>query len=729
MYSADGQQAAAMKLPEPVKNIYYGRNAQQVPITKSNAFCADMYDPKCRDFILAWIPGNVPYDPLWCPVVQCDDGDFVYGLASGATGHPNETGITPQQNQWGPHLAFVILCAPDPMPANGTSPRNGTAITYTDRKNYSKHALKDFLIKRYQTLAAFNNAWGSTYTTFESDGAWGVGNGLLDENGRHTAWLIGATNVRWCDSTVWKPVIKKDLDDFLEQITDKYAGMCREGINKKGPDILYKGPSNIGGWQGPARAPVLRGYRKHLDMLSCQINYSLTQKAIDFMTEHIGPDMPIVSWTGFPPASNADSCLYYLANNYDAGHQGQPNKAQKWGDIHVQALQIRSNATKQIPYIGFENWAHYDDAAERVAWGALASIRGNIYNGGDWTTVKADPFDASYNVIPDDKVFGDCLTGYKAAMQRMGDIVTQGLDPDPAETGTVAGLVTDDKAAPLASASITAGDVSTLSGADGRYTLAGVAVGPQSLTASKSGYVTTTRTVTVKQDQTITADVSLTATAGGLMFNVGDRVKTDSTPHNSRAIPDGTAPPQTPQIPGNSTGVVVEPGEVPDQGRPGSTQTNTLWDNPALPRPPAYMTSTNMAKVTTPPSTGTVSGTVTGEAADLRGHVLNRDRGPGHYAYTRSAVPLQGAEVKIDDAHKTVADANGNYSLGNLAPGSYTVTATAPGHDSSSKPASVAAGQTVDVDFALPATVVPSNDLEERVAALEDWRAQIKDVS
>src|SRR4029453_12401949 len=231
MYSGDGQQAAAMQLPEPVKNVYSGRNATQVPIAKGNAFCADMFDPKCEQFITGWVPRNVPYDPLWWPIIQCDDGDFVYGIASGGQGHPNEgSGITPQSNQWGPHLGFIVLCAPDPMPATGTSPRNGTAISYLDRTNYSKHALKEFLIGRYRTLEAFNAAWGSTYSTFESDGVWGVGNGFLDENGRHTAWLGPTTTLRPIDSTLWKPVIKKDLDDFLFAFADHYFAMCRAGI-------------------------------------------------------------------------------------------------------------------------------------------------------------------------------------------------------------------------------------------------------------------------------------------------------------------------------------------------------------------------------------------------------------------------------------------------------------------------------------------------------------------
>ena len=61
-----------------------------------------------------------------------------------------------------------------------------------------------------------NAAWGSNYSTFESAGGWRIGSGLMDENGRNTAWL-GLTDGTLRGATAG---VTADLDAFLFGLGD-----------------------------------------------------------------------------------------------------------------------------------------------------------------------------------------------------------------------------------------------------------------------------------------------------------------------------------------------------------------------------------------------------------------------------------------------------------------------------------------------------------------------------
>jgi len=86
------------------------------------------------------------------------------------------------------------------------------------------------------------------------------------------------------------------------------------------------------------------------------------------------------------------------------------------------------------------------------------------------------------------------------------------------------------------------------------------------------------------------------------------------------------------------------------------------------------------------PATGSIAGTVI-DAAD--------------------GVPLAGASVS-DGVRTASTDANGWYTIADVPPGSYTVTASASGYASLSQIISVAAGQTSTVNFVLTRIVPPT---------------------
>ena len=63
-----------------------------------------------------------------------------------------------------------------------------SAGRFKDAKLYTKYAWVAYLQQKYGTIAKLNAAWNSNYTTFGDSGGFGVGTGVLDEDGRHK-WM------------------------------------------------------------------------------------------------------------------------------------------------------------------------------------------------------------------------------------------------------------------------------------------------------------------------------------------------------------------------------------------------------------------------------------------------------------------------------------------------------------------------------------------------------------
>lgn len=426
-----------------------------------------------------------------------------------------------------------------------------------------------------------------------------------------------------------------------------------------------------------------------------------------------GPDSYFGSWSGqgkFLGNPGYNPTKYYLPD-------GDANTQAERAAIYRKRLLDGFNRVSHDGYkfdVGIEMWEAVDRVAETTQFG-IVSADCKMYDGKD----------RSQN--------GDFFTPALAVADEMDYAVlleAAGQDVPVPDTGGIAGTVADTGSIPMQGAAVTAAGFSTQTDPAGAYSLTGIPVGNQAVTANKVGFDPSTKTVAVGKNQVATVDFSLTpAEPEEPMFKVGDKVKTDSQPHNLRATPDGNAPPIA-SIPGNSPGKVIDPGEVPDKGRPGQTQTNVDFGTLGK----GYMSTPNLILVESggggTPTTGTISGTVSTATSAAR--VDKAMPLPEQYG------TLAGAEVKVSDTQKTTTDSSGKYTLPNLPAGSYTVTATAQGHEPGTAPATVAGGQTCAVDIALTATPVepPDDELEPRVSALEkevaalkEWRAKIKEVS
>jgi len=115
------------------------------------------------------------------------------------------------------------------------------------------------------------------------------------------------------------------------------------------------------------------------------------------------------------------------------------------------------------------------------------------------------------NVYPGGQMYraGSAVGSYDL----MGRIICATVNPGP--TGTLAGTVRNATAQPLVSADVVTqpGNYATATDGNGAYTLANVPVGTYSVTASKTGYDSATRTdVLVTESATTTENFTLTAT-------------------------------------------------------------------------------------------------------------------------------------------------------------------------------------------------------------------------
>ncbi len=77
------------------------------------------------------------------------------------------------------HASWITLVSAPTQASNASQ-----GVTYSDTTVYTKQELSKWLAARYSNnITALNRAWDSHYTTFGSSGGWGVGSGVLDENG------------------------------------------------------------------------------------------------------------------------------------------------------------------------------------------------------------------------------------------------------------------------------------------------------------------------------------------------------------------------------------------------------------------------------------------------------------------------------------------------------------------------------------------------------------------
>jgi len=248
--------------------------------------------------------------------------------------------------------------------------------------------------------------------------------------------------------------------------------------------------------------------------------------------------------------------------------------------------------------------------------------------------------------------------------------------------GTITGSVTDAKdGSPIAGATVTDGTRTVLTDAAGQYTINDVPPGSYEIVVSKEGYERSSLTVIVLEGFTAIADLCLTRiiVPGTITGSVTDAE--DGSPIVGAAVNDGTRTVVT-DATGQYTINDVRPGSyqvvASKEGYESSSLTMTVLEGNTA------VADLSLTRIIVP-------GTITGRVTDAE-----------------DGSPIAGATVS-DGTRTTTTDTTGKYTIANVPPGTYEVTASKSGYESSTSTVTVLSGGTAVMNFSLNRNAPPSN--------------------
>ncbi len=340
-----------------------------------------------------WLIGTTP-----------DDSDNLFGFGPGPE-------IPGRDSVIHPHIGWIVAVTKPLQDRNtevGAVVGTKQTVEYKDPTVYAKRAWRDYLEKKYGTIARLNSVWGSNYTTFDSDGGWPNGKGLLDENGRH-AW-IGNDPIRLSTTA---PAVKTDLDAFLAIYADRYFRVVHDAVRAATPHQLLFGPAVLDSHDGLTRPQILQAAGRYCDVL--QIGADLSNPQIIDKTYAL-TGKPMFVWMGL--RANPDSPMPgRLHEFFDFDTQAQR------GAIYAQEVgEFFSHRTPDgtLPLVGLDWWEYMDKAGEAANWG-LVTARDNAYDGREDAVARGKD-DKGFSIGGEERNYGDFLS---AVVKANGEINRQ----------------------------------------------------------------------------------------------------------------------------------------------------------------------------------------------------------------------------------------------------------------------------------------------------------------
>jgi hypothetical protein len=224
-----------------------------------------------------------------------------------------------------------------------------------------------------------NAAWNSSYSTFDSDGGWPNGKGLLDENGRIEHTWLGTGNPHLPAEAHANANLVSDLNEFLYRMAHQLLTVERASFKKAAPHALFFGPSSIGAWWSPARAPIYRAAAEALDVLS--VSSDCNQEQLDFITRATG-DVPLIYGIGTTMA-NPDSSRWRHPDEGGGASwalKDQPARSRHYRQNMESLFTQRSSGAGSNQTVGILWWAWMDSLTEQANWG-LVSLMDNAFDG------------------------------------------------------------------------------------------------------------------------------------------------------------------------------------------------------------------------------------------------------------------------------------------------------------------------------------------------------------
>jgi subtilisin family serine protease/uncharacterized membrane protein len=345
------------------------------------------------------------------------------------------------------------------------------------------------------------------------------------------------------------------------------------------------------------------------------------------------------------------------------------------------------------------SWSNYGDWVDVAAPGAgiYSTILGDSY-GYMAGTSMASPHVAGLAALVfttisdtngDGKLNDEVLSRIEATCDDIGVSgighgrinAAQAVGTVPAPLGGITGQVTDAKdGSAISGAQVSDGTRTVLTDAAGKYTISNVPPESYQVVASKEGYQNSSLTVSVLSGSTALANFSLSQIIlpGSITGSVTDAK--DGAAIVGVTVSDGTRTATT-DASGKYTITAVPPGTYQVVASKEGYQTSSL--TVSVLQGAIAVANFSLSQIILP-------GSITGSVTDAKGS------------------PIVGVAV-TDGTRTALTDALGSYSIGNVTPGNYQVTASKSGYQSSSLTVSVVSGTTAVANFSLSQIILPGS--------------------
>ncbi|MGH9451747.1 MAG: Ig domain-containing protein [Terriglobia bacterium] len=415
--------AYEIHLTESVKNVTAG--VPQSTFSGYRGLLPDVYDPKfataCRNDVEYWMEQYTGgfADKAWILGITTDDADDLFGFKS--------SGNSPINNYQNP--AFMVATARFQY----TAGQNSRRVAWLDPKLYSKYAWIGFLKQKYDnSIAALNTAWGTRgfYTSFDDAGGYGTGTGVIDEDGRHTAWMgndpymlngsynrSGSKCYLGCKAA--SRAVQADLNAFLYLFVKKYTATTVTAIRAVDEHHLIFGPDELNNFGAKSRDQVLRGVSDggvDAFIWSYNPNYGGPADLAASMAENNQSydltGKPAYLW--YSVIANPDAALHCKhPPNAAPMFSSQKARGEHYADVDIPAFLNARGSNGDHYVLGIDWWALFDNSSECADWG-LVTKSDNPYNGrAAVRQVGADSW--GYPTGGEESNYGDFLDSVRAA--------------------------------------------------------------------------------------------------------------------------------------------------------------------------------------------------------------------------------------------------------------------------------------------------------------------------
>jgi len=395
--------------PAPVKDLVAGLDA--VYTNYRGDTLPDVFDPNFALYTnqyLATHTSAAEAASSWLVGTAVDDLDDLWGFGPGPDAPAARTSS---------HLGWLALCTNFAQTANSQ-----LGVSYSDSTVYTKLALANWLQAQYGSIAALDQAWGATYTSFGDAGGYGTGTGLLDEDGRDP-W-VGADDVALATA---QPQVRADLNAFLALFAQRYFSIVAAALRQYRPQQLIFGPCTLNGWNGVSRAGILAAAGAYTDVIQASMS---TQQVYDLSLRAAG-DHPFVTWTGMPANPDSDLAAYANPDSPDVyatqAARGQAYAVQVAADLAWTGSPAAGALAGSENVVGSKFWAWTDAWGEKTNWG-LVTFLDNPYDGqADQIAAGSDAW--GYAMGGETANYGDFLTPARSANLQVLQALAAALQP------------------------------------------------------------------------------------------------------------------------------------------------------------------------------------------------------------------------------------------------------------------------------------------------------------